>query len=308
MKIIGLGYVGLTVSDLDGWIGFARDVIGLDPGRAPLGQGHVPGGDWRGPDGSAWFRIDDWSWRLAIHPGEQAGLAYLGLELAGQAELDGALEELRGAGHPARAGTVEECVARAVSGIGFTRDPGGNVIELFHGPQIMDGYRNSHGMEFLTGALGMGHVNLFASDYAKSQAFYTGLLGFRMTDYYRVGPGQTVNFFHVNPRHHTVGLMDVAPVDGIHHLMLEVTELDMVGLALDRVMAAGCRITASLGRHSNDRIVSFYCESPSGVEVEIGWGAITVGADWTPRYRAPGDLWGHHGLTAENIGETGRAL
>jgi hypothetical protein len=99
--------------------------------------------------------------------------------------------------------------------------------------------------------------------------------------------------------------MEVAPFDAIHHLMLEVSELDMVGLAYDRVRSAGCKITASLGRHSNDRIVSFYVESPSGVEVEIGWGAITVGPDWTPSYRAPGDVWGHHGLTADAIAEAG---
>lgn len=308
MKVNGLGYLGLNVPDMDAWVRFARDVIGLDAGIVPQDQPWAGLGpdDGRATDGSAYFRVDEWSWRLAIHPlpeGAQPGLAYMGLELAGPDELAAALAELADAGCEARAGSEAECRRRAVSGIGFTRDPGGNVVELFYGPQHRHGYRNSWGMDFLTGELGMGHINLFASQYEASRDFYCDLLGFRLTDYYAVGPDQTVNFFHVNPRHHTVGIMKVAPIDGLHHLMLELRELDMVGMAYDRVKAAGYPITASLGRHSNDRIVSFYVRSPSGVEVEIGWGALTLGPDWTPGYRAPGDVWGHHGLTAEAIAE-----
>ena len=308
MEILGLGYVGLNVPDTEAWLAFGRDILGLDLGRAPGGEAYLPGegADGRGVDGALYFRIDDWSWRLALHPTEAPGLAYMGLELAGPQELDAALAELEAAGFPTRKGGTAECLARAVTGMGFTTDPGGHAIELFYGPLVTNDYRNARGMQFLTGALGMGHINLFASDYEQSADFYTRVLGFRLTDSYHVGPDQTVNFFHTNPRHHTVGVMKVAPFDGVHHIMFEATELDMVGQAYDRVMAAGCKITASLGRHSNDRIVSFYVESPSGVEVEIGWGAITVGPDWAPKYRGPGDIWGHHGLTAESIEGMGR--
>lgn len=310
MNVVGLGYLGLNVPDVEAWVRFAQDVIGLDAGIAPQDAPWQPGGE-DGRDGlSAYFRIDDWTWRLAVHPAPQGahpGLAYIGLEVAGPRELDQALADLAAGGYESRRGDAQDCRRRAVTGIGFTRDPGGNVVELFYGPQKDHGFRNSYGMEFLTGDMGMGHINLFASNYAASRDFYCDVLGFRLTDYYAVGADQTVNFFHVNRRHHTVGLMNVAPFDAIHHLMFEVSELDMVGCAYDRVKAAGYKITASLGRHSNDRIVSFYVESPSGVEVEIGWGAVTVGPDWTPSYRAPGDVWGHHGLTAEAIAETGTA-
>lgn len=310
MDIVGLGYVGLDVPDPEAWMRFGCDVLGLDLARAPEGDAYLPdASEGRGADGSVYFKIDDWSWRLAVHPASgKPGLRYMGFEVAGEMELEAALAELKAAGHPARRGTADECLVRAVSGIGYTSDPAGNSIELFYGPLVTNNYRNSMGMEFLTGKLGMGHINLFVRRYEECADFYMRLLGFRLTDYYHVGPELTVNFFHVNPRHHTVGIMKVADVDAVHHIMFEATELDMVGQALDRATAAGCKITASLGRHSNDRIISFYVESPSGVEVEIGWGAMQVGPDWTPRYRAPGDIWGHHGLTAENISETGKGL
>lgn len=308
MDILGLGYVGFDVPDPEAWLAFGRDILGLDLGRAPGADAYLPDETaGRGADGSVYFRIDDWTWRLAIHPSQgQPGLRYMGFEVAGPQQLEAALAELEAAGFPARHGDAAECAARAVSGIGFTQDPAGRAIELFYGPLVTNNYRNSRGMEFLTGDMGMGHINLFASDYEANRDFYTRLLGFRLTDYYHVGPDQTVNFFHINPRHHTVGLMKVAPVDGVHHVMFECSDIDMVGQAYDRVLAAGCKVTASLGRHSNDRIISFYVESPSGVEVEIGWGAIKVGPGWTPKYRGPGDIWGHHGLTAENIEQTGR--
>ncbi|MCB2067140.1 MAG: VOC family protein [Erythrobacter sp.] len=311
MDILGLGYLGIDAPDPDAWLAFGRDLIGLDTGRAPVAPPYVDAGqDGRGPDGSVYFRIDDWSWRLAVHPmvpgRERPGLRYLGFELPGAAELDVAIAELEAAGCAVRRGDAADCVARAVTGIAFTSDPSGNALELFYGPLVTNNYRNSKGIEFLTGQLGMGHVNLFTSNYDACAAFYTDVLGFRLTDYYEVGEGQLINFFHINPRHHTIGLMKVAPFDAIHHIMFETTDIDMVGLAYDRVKAAGSKITASLGRHSNDRIISFYVESPSGVEIEMGWGAMTVGPDWTPRYRGPGDIWGHHGLTSDAIAEGGK--
>ena len=83
--------------------------------------------------------------------------------------------------------------------------------------------------------------------------------------------------------------------------MLQVEEVDQVGQCLERAEAAGILITSTLGRHANDRMLSFYMRSPFGFEVEIGCGAIRVGEDWTPREFVEGDIWGHKGLTAEAI-------
>lgn len=311
MNVVGLGYIGFGAPDPEPWRSYALDIIGLAPGRVPGAPAYLPQVDERGraADGSLYFKLDEWSWRVAIHPhADNAGLLYMGLEVQGQRDLEQALTELAAAGHEARRGTAAEAEARAVSAIGFTRDPAGNVIELFYGPLVEDGFVSPLGMHFLTGDMGLGHLNLFVADFEACEAFYTDLLGFRLTDYYHVGDQMTVNFYHINPRHHTIGLMNLAPVNAIHHLMFEVPSVDMVGMALDRATAAGCKITASLGRHTNDNMLSFYMASPFGFEVEIGCDAIRVGPDWTPRYRGPGDLWGHHGLTAENIQDAGTGI
>ena len=75
---------------------------------------------------------------------------------------------------------------------------------------------------------------------------------------------------------------------------LETPTLDDVGFALERAQAAGTPIASSLGRHTNDRMVSFYASTPAGFEVEFGFGALEVDdAVWrVTRHDAP-SIWGH---------------
>ena len=38
-------------------------------------------------------------------------------------------------------------------------------------------------------------------------------------------------------------------------------------------------MTVSLGRHTNDEMISFYLRTPSGFDIEYGFGGKTVDAD-----------------------------
>ena len=83
--------------------------------------------------------------------------------------------------------------------------------------------------------------------------------------------------------------------NGIHHLMFEVYYLDDVGQAYDLALRRPETIGATLGRHVNDHVTSFYSYSPSKFLVEYGWGGRTIDtATWTPHERSEGpSLWGH---------------
>lgn len=300
MRIRGLGYVGIGAREPAALMAFATDILGLMPARS------VPGEDdsasHMAADGSVYLKVDAWQWRLAIHPCEGDGrLLYMGFELGSEMELETACAELEAAGIAVRQGTTAEAAARAVTAMAFTKDPAGNAIELFYAPRLDRDFVSPLGMNFLTGDMGLGHVNLIVSQLKANQDFYIRILGFRLTDYYVFDHGLSANFYHCNPRHHTIGLAHVGPFDGIHHLMLEVADIDDVGKCMERVEAAGIPISSTLGRHSNDNIISFYMRSPFGFDVEIGCGAVRVDEHWTPRLCAPGDVWGHKGLTAENM-------
>lgn len=312
MQINSLGYVGLEAEDPEAWLRFAVEVIGAMPARAVPGEGFtVPGmpetaprsgGRGIAPDGSAFVKIDDRQWRIAVHPGSSGTLRYFGLEVADAGALASAVRELRAGGVDVTAATAPELTERGVAGMAWMRDPDGNRVELFHGAVHDLNFQSAAAAEFVTGSLGMGHVLLLTPDLERAASFYTSVLGFRRSDYMRFGPGMGAEFLRCNPRHHTVGVMQIGDAAGLFHLLVEMTELDHVGRALERAEAAGVTITSSLGRHKNDRMVSFYMRSPSGVDVEVGWDGLLVDEQtWSDRALVEGDTWGHHGLTIDAI-------
>ena len=76
----------------------------------------------------------------------------------------------------------------------------------------------------------MGHVVLHCEDIEQMTAFYEGLLGFRLSDYFlRPYPAR---FFHCNPRHHSLALTATGK-NAPHHLMMELFSLDDVGQGYD---------------------------------------------------------------------------
>lgn len=316
MKLHGMGYIGMTAPDPAGWLTFAVDVLGLMPARGlpgeDFGNPKVPGsgpasaGSGTGPDGSVYLKMDDRQWRIAVHPGERPGVQYMGFELANERALVDAIAEVSATGTSITRGTADEAAARGVQGLAWCLDPAGVRVELFFGAVVDHRFVSPVGAEFLTGELGLGHVLLFVADMQANLAFYRDVIGFDRSDFFSAGPGMSLHFLRCTPRHHSVGLITVGPFDGVHHLMLEMTSLDGVGAALDRATKAGLPITSSLGRHINDRMVSFYLRTPGGFDVEVGYDGVLCGDDWTDHEVIGGDPWGHHGIDMQVLEDAGR--
>lgn len=298
---VGLGYLGVAAPDPVAWRDFATEVCGLVPAAGPpVGRGGGAGA----PDGSVYLKLDDHQWRLAVHPADGAppGLRYVGFEVASPAGLGSAVATLRARGAEVREGTPAEREARGVAALAVLGDPAGHRIELFAGPVRDGGFRSPTGTEFVTGDLGMGHVVLYVPDAEAALGFYRDVLGFARSDYMRFGPGgQGIHFLRCTRRHHSLALLAVGAPSGLQHLMLETSSLDAVGRCLDRALAREVPITSSLGRHVNDRMVSFYMRGPSGFDLEIGWDGRVLGDDWVEHEFTGGDEWGHRGLDAEAL-------
>jgi predicted enzyme related to lactoylglutathione lyase len=143
---------------------------------------------------------------------------------------------------------------------------------------------------------------LSAPDVDSVLPFYRDVLGLRMSDY-TSHPFRAV-FFHVNARHHSLALLQGGQ-PGLHHLMVEVLSVDDLGRAYDAALERGA-VSVTLGRHTNDHMVSFYARSPSGFLFECGWGGRSVDdATWTVEEMVHGpSLWGHE---RSWLSEEGRA-
>jgi 2,3-dihydroxybiphenyl 1,2-dioxygenase len=309
VALAGLGYVGIEAPDPPSWRDFASGICGLKPARVVpatrRGGVPVPAPEAQGiaADGTAYLKMDRRQWRLAVHPAETAGLAYLGFELRSAAEFDRAVDAIAKRGVEIRAGLADELEVRSVERLAVLEDPAGHRLELFQAPIIDDDFVSPHDVEFLTGDLGMGHVVLYVPEIEAALAFYRDVLEFERTDYMVFGPdGMGIHFLRCTRRHHSVALLQVGPPKGLQHVMFEATTLDGVGKALDRALAGGVEITSNLGRHRNDKTVSFYMKGPSGFDVEMGWDGLLVDDDWVEHeFAGGGDDWGHHGLTAESL-------
>lgn len=305
---VGLGQVGIVAPDPSAWREFATRICGfvpagIVPGPRPAGIAMpTPAAEGLADDGTLYLKLDRRQWRLAVHPGAQAGLAYLGWEVQSERDFERVVARLGEQKIEVRAGTRAELEARGVRRLAVFADPFGHRLEVFHEPIIDAPFHSPTGIEFETGSLGMGHAVLFVADAQRALAFYREALGFMRSDFMTFGPtGQGIHFLRCTPRHHSLALLQVGPPSGLQHLMFESTSLDGVGRALDRARAAKIPITSDLGRHRNDGIVSFYMQGPSGFDIELGWDGVLCGEDWSEREFAGGDDWGHHGLDAEAL-------
>jgi catechol 2,3-dioxygenase-like lactoylglutathione lyase family enzyme len=128
--------------------------------------------------------------------------------------------------------------------------------------------------------------------------FYRDVLGMRMSDWIRPQPERGVEshmniaFLHCNPRHHTLAFWETKMPKRLHHFMLQVNVLDDVCATYYLCQQRGVPIDLSLGRHTNDKMLSFYMKSPFGFDVEFGWGAIEIDDEtWTVQLHTNGSSW-----------------
>jgi 3,4-dihydroxy-9,10-secoandrosta-1,3,5(10)-triene-9,17-dione 4,5-dioxygenase len=145
---------------------------------------------------------------------------------------------------------------------------------------------------FVTGDVGMGHVIVTGADGRALMEFYTEVLGFYERNTMG-GRNRTVWFLSSNDRHHTLGVTTAPGRGRLLHLMVEAATLDDVGLALDRAGKHGIPLMHSLGKHTNDEMVSFYVYSPERYAIEFGCGGLLVKGE-RPTYEiTAGAYWGH---------------
>ncbi len=283
MELQSLGYVGIGATALDEWSDFATRWLGMQ---------QVDGGQT-----ARAFRMDDRRQRLVIDRELPEGTRYFGWEVATPDALDALAARLEAAGVAVTQEPAARADQRRVHRLISFADPAGNRLEAFHGQEVAaDPFRPGRTISgFRTGPLGMGHAVLTVPEIDTMLGFYRDLLGFRVSDYI-LRPFKAF-FFHINPRHHSLALIETGR-HGLHHLMVELYSFDDVGQGYDIALGEPERIATTLGRHPNDMVTSFYLRSPSGFMLEYGWGGREVDtATWEPAEVTVGpSLWGHDRL------------
>tara|TARA_R110002110_G_scaffold194517_9_gene403458 strand:- start:1619 stop:2497 length:879 start_codon:yes stop_codon:yes gene_type:complete len=292
MSIASLGYIGFEVSDFGAWKPFMENFLGLMQGA-------------QGNDRVA-YRMDDRAARIFLLQGDRNDVAILGLEVQTAAALEAVKTSLAGKSISYTQGDDALKAKRHVVDLICLKDPAGLDVEIYYGATELTNqpFNSPAGVSaFCTGDQGAGHVVLASPDMDAVRSFYVDVLGFSLSDTIgmKLGPdfSITLEFYHCNPRHHTLALAGMPAPRRLHHFMVEMATLDDVGFALDRMGACGVRQKTTLGKHTNDQMVSFYAETPSGFDVEVGFAGIPVHDEtWRVAHHEAASMWGHKPVSA----------
>ncbi|MBN8484973.1 MAG: VOC family protein [Sphingomonadales bacterium] len=286
MDVAALAYVVVKAQDPASWSSFGEAMLGMS--AHPAGSGIA-------------LRMDERAGRVFVERGENDCYFASGWELRSAAEFEAAKDRLRTHGVAFHAASEAELALRHVFDMVWFRDPSGNRHELSYGYRTgFERFVSPAGVPgFVTGDLGLGHMVLPAPQIDATRAFMMDVLGFGLSDIlvHRPAPGieQRIDFMHCgNGRHHSLALFEGEVPSGCVHLMFEVGSLDEVGRAYDRMLAQGVRLMATLGKHTNDHMTSFYFMSPGGFAIEYGFGGRTIDWDHHTVFESTSvSLWGH---------------
>ncbi|UGQ51876.1 MULTISPECIES: iron-dependent extradiol dioxygenase HsaC [Rhodococcus] len=292
MGIRSLAYMRIGATDMAAWREYGLKILGMIEGKGVDAE-------------SLYLRMDDFPARLVIVPNDTDRLLVSGWETANAAELQDIRDRLSAAGVPFKEGTAEQLKDRRVDEMIAFEDTSGNSLEVFHGAALEHRRIVSpYGHRFVTGEQGLGHVVLTTDDDDASLRFYRDVLGFKLRDSMRLPPQMVgrpadgdpawLRFLGCNPRHHSLAFLPLPNPTGIVHLMLEVENSDDVGLCLDRALRKKVKMSATLGRHVNDEMLSFYMKTPGGFDIEFGCEGLEVeDENWIARESTAVSLWGH---------------
>ncbi|NKZ65057.1 biphenyl-2,3-diol 1,2-dioxygenase [Rhodococcus hoagii] len=291
--IRGLGYLRIQTQDIARWRELVVDGLGMATGSGP------------DPDG-LYLRLDERRARLIVLPGDTDKAQAVGWEVRDHFALQRVREAVEKAGIAVEELSLEEADYRDAEKVIAFDDPAGTRVEVFFGP-VLDHSPvvTPHGGRWVTGKQGLGHVVLPTAKFAESYAFYTEVLGFLPRGAIRLQDGVSrVRFLGVNQRHHSLALCPAPPTEepGLVHLMTEVDTLDAVGQALDRVAKLGFTISSTLGRHTNDKMISFYVRAPGGWDLEFGTEGMLVDETFYTAEEITADsYWGHDWSASEPL-------
>jgi phosphoglycerate dehydrogenase-like enzyme/catechol 2,3-dioxygenase-like lactoylglutathione lyase family enzyme len=245
MDLRGIGYLGLGVPDPDAWCAYATSIVGLEQVADA-------------PDGSIRLKADERQWRVALQRSDRPGLAYVGFELGSRADFDAARSHLEAVGAAVTEGKPDELEARGVRDLVHIVDPSGVRIELYWGPTLDGAFTSPVGVPGFVATTGFGHYVPLVPDLEASM------------DFCRTSR-------HAAERLHPPGSRHVGAVPALHGVITRRACRWVSAVATShsrwptstrsarpRARCGPVTITATLGRHKNDRMLSFYMRARPG--------------------------------------------
>lgn len=289
---VHLGYVAVRSQQLADWRRFGELAIGLH-----VDQLH---------DDTLRFRLDDRDCRFLIQRGSQEDVTALGWQVDDHETFERIIARVSDRGVPVEEGTPVEAALRGVERLWRFPGPKGIATEIFTTATTTAEPLRMLSSGWVSGEAGMGHVAIVSRQPEAMHSYYRTVFDSRVSDFIDEnisGLRMKIRFLRVNERHHSIAVANIRGVKidpirtRVQHVNIQSATLDDMLAAYARVTELGFRMAWSVGQHTNDRELSFYCLTPSGFELEVGWNPIVVTpeleAAWHPRTYQGISIWGH---------------
>ena len=273
IKVTKVGHVGLSVKNLSRSAGFYVDDWGLGVTEEAGGALYLR---TAAPEHHA----------LELTAGAEGGFRELGLQVAGEDDLDRAMDELAAAGAP-----IEKAPGAAdrpgVKKNMRLRDPDGHLLELYWGE---DGVSDDYGPRNVK-PVELSHVVLKTTDVDRAHAFYRDHFGFKESDW----NGHHMVFLRCNEVHHQLAFA-VSKGPGLHHIAFEVRDFLEISKGVYYLGEKGIVRLWGPGRHGAGNNLFSYFWDPEQNVIEYTSDIIRIKDDnawkvniWPPRDTV--DLW-----------------
>ncbi|MCP2319198.1 2,3-dihydroxybiphenyl 1,2-dioxygenase [Nocardia amikacinitolerans] len=289
---VHLGYVAVRSRKLTDWDRFGALAIGMHVDRLDAD--------------TLRFRLDDHACRFLIERGPAEDVTALGWQIDDHETFDRIVARVADRGVPIEEGTPDEAVLRGVERLWRFPGPKGIATEIFTTAVTTPEPLRMLSSGWVTGEAGMGHVAIVSREPESMRGYYHTIFDSRLSDYIDEnisGLTMKIRFLRVNERHHSIAIANVRGVKidpirtRVQHINIQSATLDDMLASFQRVTDLGFRMAWSVGQHTNDRELSYYCVTPSGFELEVGWNPIVITpereATWEPSTYQGISIWGH---------------
>ena len=252
IELKSLRYVRLGTANLGSATEYAQRILGLELVRR---EGKT-----------TYLRGDDRDHTLVYFEGDPADHA-TGWEVADRAALEDAGAALESRKIEVAEGSRTEAEKRYVADFISFCDPSGNRHELVVSPRAGTApFSPGRGC----GVWSFSHIGLRTTDPARDEAFWTTVMGARVSD--RIGAAALLRIDEV---HHKIALFPSAH-PGVQHVNHQVHGVDDVMRSYYFLRERGVRIVFGPGRHPTSGAVFLYFEGPDGMVYEYSTGVRLI--------------------------------
>lgn len=248
-----IGYVALTVTDLDRSAAFYRDVVGATVERSSAGD-------------SLLVRVSSQQQDILLVKGNTPSLLRVSWQMESARALDAAREHLATLGLTATVPDSSELASLGISNAFRVVEPTTGLTFEFFETMLTDvePFVPTH-----TKIARLGHMVLGSANKEATEKMLIEHLNFRVSD--RIGEVITFLRCHPNPYHHSFGV-GPAEKSSLNHVNFMVTDIDDIGKALIRLKKNHVIIYNGPGRHPTSTSIFLYFLDPDGIILEYSFG------------------------------------